>query len=85
MLDWLFMKYLSRTGKKAYWIGQITIASVFVYYMLGVAGYSINDDDTRVTLIGGGIAIIIVWGSICVLLWKKKEEPDGRSETTIHS
>jgi len=74
MLDKLFMKYLTRTGIKAYWIGQIVIDAIFLYYILGIAGFSVNNDNVRFVMLLGIFAIAVVWGGICLLFWRKKEK-----------
>lgn len=81
MIDRLFMKHLSKTGIKAYWIGQLLIDAVFIYYLFGIAGHSLNDDSARMQLILGVLGVAVVWGTICLLIWKKTEGPASDSET----
>lgn len=82
MLDRLFMKYLSKTGIKLYWVGQLVLDAIFIYYLFGIAGYSMDEDSTRNILIGGVLAVAVAWGLVCLLFWRKKNEApaDGAEE-----
>ena len=72
MLDLLFLKYLSKVGKRAYWIGQLCYAAILLFYIFGFKGYSI-DDDGGVTLIIGMLTVLVVWGLICLVFWREKQ------------
>ncbi len=76
MLDRLIMKYLSSTGRKAYWIGQLTLVAAWLIYLFGVAHYDIDDNGTRNMLFVGLFAIIICWGGLCLVVWPKSKNPD---------
>jgi len=66
MLDKLFLQFLSPKGKIAYWVGQITLFALWAFYLLGIAGYSL--EDGRMLFFVGMIVILIVWGGICLLI-----------------
>jgi hypothetical protein len=40
MLDRLFLKYLTKKGKIAYWVGQLLLSAIWGFYVFGVAGYT---------------------------------------------
>lgn len=81
MLDRLFMKYLSKTGIKIYWAGQLVLDAIFIYYLFGIAGHSMDEDATRTILILGVLAVAVGWGLVCLLFWRKKDEaPAAGSE-----
>ena len=75
MLDRLFLKYLSKTGKVAYWVGQIIFDGIFVFYLFGIAGYTLGSSgtgarsQTEMILFPGVIGIAIVWGIVCYFVW----------------
>ncbi len=74
MLDALFMKYLSKKGKGAYWIGQISGVILFSIYLFGIKDYSL--DESRGVFILGIIGILVVWGLICLVVWPKSKEEE---------
>lgn len=73
LLDRLFLSRLSPTGKRAYWIGQVgAVVVLFAVVMSGTSSGAIRDSDMSVFLFGGAIAIILVWGISCLVLWPRK-------------
>lgn len=81
MLDRLFLKYLTKKGKIAYFIGQLLMFALWSYYLLGIEGYSM--DDARSMFIGGIIAILIVWGGVCLLLWRKTSNDEKSNSSSV--
>ena len=77
MLDRFILKYLTKRGKIAYYVGQVILLAIWAYYLFGVVGYSI--DEAEVSLFGGLIVIVVFWAGVCFLLWKKPKE-DGKQE-----
>ncbi|OEK09523.1 hypothetical protein A8C32_12505 [Flavivirga aquatica] len=72
MLDRLFLKHLTKKGVIAYFVGQVIFMAILAYYLFGIAGYSIDrGDEGRDILFIGLIIIVLLWGGICLLLWKK--------------
>lgn len=76
MLDKLFLKYLNKKGKIAYFVGQIILFALWAYYLLGIAGYSM--EEGRANFFIGMVVILVLWGGVCLLLWKEK--PDEKTE-----
>lgn len=72
MIDKLFLRYLSKKGKIAYWLGQLVLDTLWALYLFVIVGLSI--DEAEDLLFIGILAVLIVWGGICLLVWKKKEE-----------
>ncbi len=75
MLDRLFLSKLSGTGKKAYWIGQISFIIAWIAILFGPMGVSLDDGGEAMLFIGI-IAIVLVWGGICIGIWPKDDEDD---------
>ncbi|MCS4505877.1 hypothetical protein NYO91_17485 [Arhodomonas aquaeolei] len=82
MLDRLFMKYLSRTGVWCYWVGQIALDIILLGYLFGIAGYSFDDESVRTTLIVGVLGVAVVWGGVCLVFWRRQDEPEGETAST---
>ncbi len=78
MLDRLFLKYLSKKGKIAYWIGQLALVAIWLYYIFGVT--ELSRDEAELPLFGGLVLIVLGWGVVCLLIWKKKEEQADTTE-----
>ena len=76
MLDRLFLKYLSKKGKIAYWVGQLILDALWIYYVFGIAGYSRDNGGESMVFIGI-LVVLVVWGAVCITLWRKKEEEEG--------
>jgi hypothetical protein len=73
MLDRLFLSRLSKKGKIAYWVGQLLLIGIWALYLFGIADYSLEEEGRNMLFLGL-IAIVIVWGIVCVIVWKKKDE-----------
>ncbi len=73
MLDRLFLSKLSKRGKIAYWVGQIALIGIWALYLFGIADNSFEEEG-RNMFVFGLIAIVIVWGIVCVIVWKKTDE-----------
>ncbi len=80
MLDKLFLKYLSQTGKKAYWIGQISAIALILIYFLGISGYSLRDAQNFIIL--SGIVTIVAWGLICLFIWPRSQDENKKINTS---
>jgi len=78
MLDRLFLKHLSKKGKIAYWVGQILLAALWTFYIFGVADQSM-DNGGETTLILGVLGIMVGWGFICLMVWKKPKENENET------
>lgn len=82
MLDRLFLSKLNSTGKAAYWIGQITLILVWALVVFGFMGMSL-DDGGEGMLILGIVAIVAVWGGICIMIWPIEKELDDQFDDII--
>ncbi len=71
MLDRLLLKYLTKKGKIAYFVGLIVLFLLTGYYILGIAGYSF--DSGRDVFFYSILVVNIVWAAICYMIWRKKE------------
>ncbi|MBI9054380.1 MAG: hypothetical protein JEY96_11220 [Bacteroidales bacterium] len=80
MLDRLFLKYLSKKGKIAYWVGQIILDVLWALYVFKLAKYTFDDGGDTVLIIGM-LVILIVWGGLCYILWKKPNESEDSSRS----
>lgn len=78
MLDRLFLKYLSKKGKIAYWVGQIVLDGLWALYLFVIAGLSM--DEAEGLLFIGILVVLIVWGGVCILVWKKRDESADSKE-----
>jgi len=78
MIDKLFLKHLSKKGKIAYWVGQILLDAIWAFYVFGVAGYSFETGGETM-LIFGMLAILVGWGVVCLMLWKKPKESENKT------
>ncbi len=74
MLDILAIKYLSKTGVKAYFIGQIISLIIWAYYLFGIKDHSIRNDDDFMMFMLGAVVILVVWSCVCIIFWRKKGE-----------
>lgn len=83
MLDRLFLSKLNSTGKKAYWIGQISLIAIWAFIVFGVMGMSL-DNGGETVLILGLLALVVVWGIICLVIWPigNEFEDDDEDELT---
>ncbi len=72
MLDKLFLKNLSKKGKIAYWLGQLVLDSLWALYLFVIMGLSM--DEAESLLFVGIFLVLIIWGGICLLAWKKEDE-----------
>ena len=78
MLDALILKYLTKKGKIAYFVGQVLLIAVFAFYVFGIEGASIDEAENSFYL--GMFIIVVVWAGFCFLVWRKpKEEVDVNS------
>ena len=73
LLDELFLGRLTKTGKRAYWIGQLVLLpSWLAYVMLTQGGFhAFVHGSSRLLIIGGAVGAVIGWGIACSLLWRK--------------
>jgi len=76
MLDRLFLKYLSKKGKIAYWVGQIILDVLWALYVFKLAKYTFDNGGDMVLIIGM-LVILVAWGGICLKLWKKSDESES--------
>lgn len=74
MLDRLLLKYLTKKGKIAYYVGQVVLIGLWALYLFGMAGYTMEEGETQLWI--GVIAIVIVWAGICYLIWKKPDDEE---------
>ncbi len=72
MLDKLFLKYLSKKGKVSYWVGQISMVALFCLYFFGISNHSLDRSEGLFFFVI--IAILVVWGGICLLIWPKSQD-----------
>lgn len=86
MLDRLFLSKLNSTGKKAYWIGQISLIAIWAFIVFGVMGMSL-DNGGETVLILGLLALVVVWGIICLVIWPigNEFEDDDEDEDELTS
>jgi len=70
MLDRLFLKYLSKQGKVAYFVGQILLFALWAYILLVPMDYSMEDGKPLFVI--GMIVILVVWGGVCLGFWRDK-------------
>lgn len=78
MLDRLFLRYLTKKGKVAYWVGQILLAVLWFFYVIKIADQSL-DEGGETTLIIGVLGIIVGWGFVCLMLFRKPKEEKNES------
>lgn len=77
MLDKLFLKYLTKQGKIFYWVGQIILLIGLAFYLFGIEDNSFNEDN-KLTFILYAIGIVVIWGGICLLFFRKRNDtPDN--------
>lgn len=70
MLDKLFCKYLTKKGRIAYLVGQILLFILWAFVVLGVLDYTM--EEGRDLFFWGMVAIVFIWGGLCLVLWKEK-------------
>lgn len=75
MLDRLFLSKLNSTGKKAYWIGQISLIAIWAFVVFAIMGMSL-DDGGETVLILGILGLVVAWGVICLVIWPISKEVD---------
>jgi drug/metabolite transporter superfamily protein YnfA len=80
MLDRLFLKHLSKKGKIAYWVGQIILDVLWALYVFKLAKYTFDNGGDTVLIIGM-LVILILWGGLCYILWKKPNESEDSSRS----
>jgi len=78
MLDRLFLKHLSKKGKIAYWVGQIILDVLWALYVFKLAKYTFDDGGDTVLIIGM-LVILVAWGGLCFVLWKKTDESENKT------
>jgi hypothetical protein len=78
MLDRLFLKYLTKKGKIAYWVGQIILDVLWALYVFKLAKYTLDDGGEAVLIIGM-LVILVAWGGLCRILWKKPKESENET------
>ncbi len=74
MLDKLFLSKLNKQGKVMYFIGQFTLLGIGAFLLFAV--FKIDFEDVYIWLIVGALAIVVIWGLICIKVWplEKVEE-----------
>jgi len=72
MLERLLFRHLTKKGKIGYFVGVLVLFALWAYYVLGIAGHSM--EDGRSMFLGGIIVINIVWAGVCLLLWRLPKE-----------
>lgn len=77
MLEAIFLRYLTKKGKIIYFVGQILLLGLLAFYILGIAGYSM--EEGKDLIFGGMVIIILIWASICYAFWRKTEGEEEES------
>jgi len=72
MLERLLFRHLTKKGKIGYFVGVLVLFALWAYYVLGIAGHSM--EDGRSMFLGGIIVINIIWAGVCLLLWRLPKE-----------
>lgn len=82
MLESFVLKYLTKKGVIAYFVGQVIFIAIFAYYIFGILDYSLDRGQDMFFV--GMVVIVLLWMGICLLLWRKpKEKIDGDSKNNI--
>ncbi|WP_422091827.1 hypothetical protein [Tenacibaculum ovolyticum] len=82
MLEAFVLKYLTKKGVIAYFVGQVIFIAIFAYYIFGILDYSLDRGQDMFFV--GMVVIVLLWMGICLLLWRKpKEKIDGDSKNNI--
>ncbi|WP_157821907.1 hypothetical protein [Tenacibaculum sp. Bg11-29] len=82
MLEALVLKYLTKKGVIAYFVGQVIFIAILAYYIFGILDYSL--DRGRDMFFIGMVVIVLLWMGVCLLLWRKpKEKIDENSKNNI--
>jgi hypothetical protein len=82
MLEALVLKYLTKKGVIAYFVGQVIFIAVLAYYIFGILDYSLDRGQDMFFI--GMVVIVLLWMGVCLLLWRKpKEKIDGDSKNNI--
>ncbi|WBL26683.1 hypothetical protein [Zunongwangia sp. HGR-M22] len=82
MLDLLIVKKLTRKGKTAYWIIQLTLDILFIGYLFLFMDYDMDrlTGDGYGILIVGIVVSLLISAGICLSLWKKPKEESNTEE-----
>lgn len=82
MLESFVLKYLTKKGVIAYFVGQVIFIAIFAYYIFGILDYSLDRGQDMFFV--GMVVIVLLWMGVCLLLWRKpKEKIDGDSKNNI--
>ncbi len=73
MLDRLFLNRLTKKGKIAYWVGQLVFDLLWALYLFVIAGLTMEEAESLLFI--GIVAVLVAWGGVCILLWKKEKAP----------
>lgn len=84
MLDRLFLSKLNSTGKKAYWIGQISLIAIWAFVVFAIMGMSL-DDGGETVLILGILGLVVTWGVVCLVIWPISKEVDSDEDEVASS
>lgn len=80
MLDALILRYLTKKGKIAYFVGQVLLIAIYAFYIFGISGGSLDTDENIFFI--GMITIVLLWAGVCLLIWKKPKE-EKRTDSVI--
>ncbi len=72
MLERLLFRHLTKKGKIGYFLGFLVLAGLWAYYVLGIAGRSM--EEGRTMFLVGLIVLNLVWAGVCLLLWRIPKE-----------
>ena len=72
MLERLILRYLSKKGAIALFVGQIVFYAMLAFYILAIADYSLTEG--KPIFFTGMIVIFLIWSAICLLFWRKPNE-----------
>ena len=83
MLERLLFRHLTKKGKIGYFLGVLVLFALWAYYVLGIAGYSM--DEGRTMFMIGIIVLNIIWAGVCLLLWRlpKEEKNENQSNSEV--
>jgi hypothetical protein len=77
LIDQIFLKDLNKTGRIAYWIGQIAAGIVLVIGYSGTLGFERIVARYELPFLCAILVFVFGWGSICTLIWPIDRGPDA--------